>query len=147
MNVNTCKCKSPCESGPRDEVSSSSPVISTNPKESGALVTVSQEGDGETISIFLDPNCPDPAQHFERWEALHTSLIRALSMRNAEDWQGMGRVQTLVEELKATAGHVLDLRREAQALKSGQGVLEQRLEHLQNQQNRVAQVRKRISQL
>ncbi|XP_019741354.1 fibrinogen C domain-containing protein 1-like isoform X2 [Hippocampus comes] len=124
----------------RDEVSSSSPVISTNPKESGALVTVSQEGDGEPISIFLDPNCPDPAQHFERWEALHTSLIRALSMRNAEDWQGMGRVQALVEELKATAGHVLDLRREAQALKSGQGVLEQRLEHLQNQQNRVAQV-------
>ncbi|XP_077378592.1 fibrinogen C domain-containing protein 1 isoform X2 [Festucalex cinctus] len=123
----------------RDQASSSSPVISTNGKESGALVTVSQAGDGEPVSIFLDPNCPDPAHHFERWEALHTSLIRALSARGAEDWQEAGRVHALADELKAAAGHARDLRREAQALKSGQGVLEQRLERLQNQQNRIAQ--------
>ncbi|XP_077418098.1 fibrinogen C domain-containing protein 1-like isoform X2 [Vanacampus margaritifer] len=123
----------------RDQASSSSPVISTNGKDSGALVTVSRAGDGEPISIFLDPNCPDPVRHVERWEALHTSLIRALSTRSAEDWQEAGRVHALAEELKAAAGHARDLRREAQALKSGQGVLEQRLEQLQNQQNRMAQ--------
>ncbi|XP_061134435.1 fibrinogen C domain-containing protein 1-like [Syngnathus typhle] len=125
----------------RDRASaSSSPVITTNPKESGALVTVSQAGAGEPISIFLEPDCPDPARHFERWEALHASLIRALSARNTEDWQEMSRVGALAEELRAAAEHARDLRRDAQGLKSGQGLLEQRLERLQNQQNRMAQV-------
>ncbi|XP_061624960.1 fibrinogen C domain-containing protein 1-like isoform X3 [Phyllopteryx taeniolatus] len=120
----------------RDQASSSSPVISIDPKESGATVTVSQAGDG----ILLDPECPDPARNFERWEALRNSLVRALSTRHAEDRQEARRARTLADEVEAAVGHARDLARQAQALKSGQGILEQRLEHLQNQQNRIAQV-------
>ncbi|XP_057680504.1 fibrinogen C domain-containing protein 1-like isoform X2 [Corythoichthys intestinalis] len=118
-----------------NRASRTSPVISTNPKESGALVTVSQAGEGDGISIFLDPNCPDPTFHLERWEALQSSLARALSSHNSEDRQEMAHVRALTED--AAAGH---LRRETHALKNGQAVLEQRLEHLKNQQNRIAQV-------
>ncbi|XP_077592142.1 fibrinogen C domain-containing protein 1-like isoform X2 [Stigmatopora nigra] len=112
-----------------------SPVISTNPKESGALVTVSQASEGEAISIFLDPNCPDPTRHLERWEALQNSLLRAVSTRNAEDWKEMTHVRVLAGD--SAEG---DFRHDTHALKSGQAILEQRLESLQNQQKRVAQM-------
>ncbi|XP_073321918.1 fibrinogen C domain-containing protein 1-like [Pagrus major] len=124
----------------RGRVSSSSPVISTNPKESGALVSVSRVADGEPISIFLDPNCPDYSDNFLRWEALQSSLLRALSNHNTDDWQEIGVVQKLGEELKVLLGHAHNLRIEADSLKRGQGVLDQRLDGLQSEQSRIIQV-------
>nr|XP_061836038.1 fibrinogen C domain-containing protein 1-like [Nerophis lumbriciformis] len=124
----------------RGGVSSASPVISTNPKDSGALVTVSRVGDGEPVSIFLEPNCPDNSQNFERWEALQSSLIRALTSRNADDWQERGSAHKVSEELKALAGHAHNLRLEAEALKRGQGLVNQRLDALQSEQSRIVQV-------
>ncbi|XP_056232680.1 fibrinogen C domain-containing protein 1 [Seriola aureovittata] len=124
----------------RGGVSSSSPVISTNPKESGALVTVSRVTAGEPISIFLDPNCPDYSENFLRWEALQSSLLRALTNHNTEDWQEMGLVQKLAEELKVLSGHAHNLRLEADFLKRGQVVLDQRLDGLQSEQSRIIQV-------
>ncbi|XP_027140196.1 fibrinogen C domain-containing protein 1-like isoform X2 [Larimichthys crocea] len=119
---------------------SSSPVISTNPKESGALVSVSRVADGEPISIFLDPNCPDYSDDFLRWEALQSSLLQALSNHKTDDWQDTGLVQKLAEEVKVLSDHAHNLRKEADLLKRGQGVLDQRLEGLQIDQNRVLQV-------
>ncbi|XP_029295590.1 fibrinogen C domain-containing protein 1-like [Cottoperca gobio] len=120
--------------------SSSPPVISTNPRESGALVSVSRVADGEPISIFLDPNCPDLSEGFLRWEALQTSLLRVLSNHNTDDWQDTGLVHKLGEELKVLSGHAHNLRLEADSLKKGQGVLDQRLDALQSEQGRVMQV-------
>ncbi|XP_029961362.1 fibrinogen C domain-containing protein 1-like [Salarias fasciatus] len=117
-----------------------SSVISTNPRESGALVTVSRVADGEPVSVFLDPNCPDFTQNFVRWEALQSSLLRALSNHNGDDWQGRGPIHTVAEELKALAGHAHNLRLEADSLRRGQGVLEQRLDGLQAEQNHMVQV-------
>lgn len=129
-----------CCLGYRGQALSSSAVISTNPKDSGALVTVSRVGDGEPISIFLDPNCPDHSKNFLRWETLQTSLIRGLTNHNTEDWQERGLVQKLSEELKVLSGHAHNLRLEAESLKRGQSVLEQRLDGLQSEQSRITQV-------
>ncbi|XP_072242968.1 fibrinogen C domain-containing protein 1-like [Leuresthes tenuis] len=115
-------------------------AISTNPKESGALVTISRVMDGEPVSIFLDPNCPDFSEHFLRWEALQNSLLRVLTNHNADNWQERGLVQTLGDELKALTGQSHNLRLEADSLKRGQGVLDQRMDKLQSEQNRVVQM-------
>lgn len=115
-------------------------MISTNPRESGALVTVSRVTDGQPISIFLDPNCPDYNEKFVHWEALQSSLLQALSGHSAGDWQESGVVHRLSEELKVILGHTHNLRVESEALKRGQGVLEQRLDGLWSEQNRVIQV-------
>ncbi|KAM6930674.1 fibrinogen C domain-containing protein 1-like [Xenentodon cancila] len=117
----------------------SSPVILTNPKDSGALVTVSRVSDGEPISIFLDPNCPDFSQHFLRWEALQSSLLRVLTNHNTDDWTERGMFQKLGDELKVLTGHTHDLRLEANSLKRGQGVLDQRMDRLQSEQSQVVQ--------
>ncbi|KAF0022497.1 hypothetical protein F2P81_025123 [Scophthalmus maximus] len=119
---------------------SSSPVISTNPRESGALVTVSRVTAGEPISIFLDPNCPDHSEIFLRWEELQSSLLRALTNHNTGDWQERGLVQRLGEELKVLSGHAHNMRVEADSLKRGQGVLDQRLDELQREQSRTLQL-------
>ncbi|XP_068999746.1 fibrinogen C domain-containing protein 1-like isoform X1 [Embiotoca jacksoni] len=118
----------------------SSPVILTNPKESGAVVTVSRVADGEPISIFLDPNCPDFSEHFLRWEALQSSLLRTLTNHNADNWQERGFVPKMDEELKVLSSHAHNLRLEADSLKRGQGVLSQRLDGLQSDQSRIIQV-------
>ncbi|XP_029916341.1 fibrinogen C domain-containing protein 1-like [Myripristis murdjan] len=115
------------------------PIISTNPKESGALVTVSR-GDGEPISIFLDPNCPDYSDNFLRWEEVQSSLLRALTNQNADDWQERGLVRKLEEELKVLSGHTHSLRLEADSLKRGQGSLGQRLDSLQSEQSQMIQL-------
>ncbi|KAG7218043.1 hypothetical protein INR49_020670 [Caranx melampygus] len=109
-------------------------------KESGALVTVSRVTAGEPISIFLDPNCPDYSENFLRWEGLQSSLLRALTNHNADDWQERGLVQKLAEELKVLSGHAHNLRLESDLLKRGQGVLDQRLDGLQSEQSRIIQV-------
>ncbi|XP_034721947.1 fibrinogen C domain-containing protein 1-like [Etheostoma cragini] len=119
---------------------SSSPVISTNPRDSGALVSVSRVTDGEPISIFLDPNCPDYSESFLRWEALQSSLLHALTNHNADGWQDTGLAPGLAEELKMLVGQAHHLRLEADSLKRGQSVLEQRLDELLSEQRRVVQV-------
>ncbi|XP_017292065.1 fibrinogen C domain-containing protein 1 [Kryptolebias marmoratus] len=116
------------------------PVISTNTKDSGALVTVSRAAGGEPISIFLDPNCPDFTEHFLRWEALQSSLLRTLTNHNSEEWQERGLVQKLTDELKVLTGHAHNLRLESDSLKRGQGALDQRMNELEGEQSRVIQV-------
>uniref|UniRef100_A0A3Q2QF10 Fibrinogen C domain containing 1 n=1 Tax=Fundulus heteroclitus TaxID=8078 RepID=A0A3Q2QF10_FUNHE len=118
----------------------STPAVSTAPKESGALVTISRVADGEPVSVFLDPNCPDLSEHFLRWEALQSSLLRALTNHNAEDWKERGGFQKLGEDLKVLTGHAHNLRLETESLKRGQGVLDQRVDRLQSEQSRVMQV-------
>ena len=103
-------------------------------------MTVSRVTAGEPISIFLDPNCPDYSESLLRWEALQSSVLRALTNHNADDWQEIGLVQKLAEELKVLSGHAHNLRVEADSLKRGQGVLGQRLDGLQSEQSRVIQV-------
>ncbi|KAK5933193.1 hypothetical protein CgunFtcFv8_004839 [Champsocephalus gunnari] len=114
-------------------------VISTN-RDSGAVVSVSRGTEGEPISIFLDPSCPDLSESFLRWESLQSSLLRLLSNHNAaDDWQDTGLVQKMGEELKTLTGHAHNLRLEADSLKTGQGVLEQQLDVLQAEQSRTLQ--------
>lgn len=115
-------------------------MITTNPRESGALVTVSRLTDGQPISIFLDPNCPDYSEKFVHWEALQSSLLQLLSGHGAGDWQETGFTHRLSEELKVILGHSHNLRVESEALKRGQGVLEQRLDGLWSEQNRIIEV-------
>lgn len=103
-------------------------------------MTVSRVADGEPISIFLDPNCPDFGEHFLRWEALQSSLLRTLTSHNADDWQERGLVQKLSEELKVLSGHAHNLRLEYDSLKRGHGLLDQRLDGLQSEQSRIIQV-------
>lgn len=129
-----------CHSNRGGASSSSSPVISTNSKDSGALVTVSRVTDGEPISIFLDPNCPDYSANFLRWEALQGSLLRALSSHKTEEWPSTGLFQKLSEDLKVLSSHAHNLRLETDSLKRGQGVLDQRLDGLQSEQSRIIQV-------
>ncbi|XP_075879200.1 fibrinogen C domain-containing protein 1 [Nelusetta ayraudi] len=119
---------------------SASHVISTNPRENGALVSVSRAADGEPISIFLDPNCPDYSDSFVRWEALQNSLLLALSNHNTDDWQENGLVQKLAEELKVLLGHTHNLKLQYDWLQRGQGAVEQRLDVLQSEQSRTLQV-------
>lgn len=125
--------------------SSSSPVITTNPRESGALVTVSHIRDGEPISIFLDPNCPNYNEQFVRWEALQSSLLQVLSGHSASDWQETGLVRKLSEELKIILDHTHNLRVESESLKRGQGILEQRMDGLWSEQNQIIQVRPELN--
>ncbi|XP_029018296.3 fibrinogen C domain-containing protein 1 [Betta splendens] len=124
----------------RGGVSSSSPVISTNPKESVALVTVSRVTAGEPINIFLDPNCPDYSENLLRWEALQSSLLQALTNHNADDWQEKGLLQKVAEELKVLVGHAHNLRLESDSLKRSQGVLDHKLDGLQSEQRSIIQV-------
>lgn len=107
-------------------------------------MTVSRITDGEPISIFLDPNCPDYNDQFERWEALQSSLLQVLSGHTAGDWQDTGIAHKLSEELKIILGHTHNLRVESESLKRGQGVLEQRLDGLWSEQNRIIQVRPEV---
>uniref|UniRef100_A0A3P9M8A1 Fibrinogen C-terminal domain-containing protein n=1 Tax=Oryzias latipes TaxID=8090 RepID=A0A3P9M8A1_ORYLA len=118
----------------------SSPSISTNPKDSSALVTISHVTDGEPVSIYLDPNCPDFSQHFLRFEALQSSLLRVLTKHGTDDWQVGGFTQKLDADMKALTGHAHNLRLEADSLKRGQGVLDQRMDRLQSEQNRIIQM-------
>jgi len=46
----------------------------------------------------------------------------------------------LGEELKVLAGHAHNLRLQADSLKRGQGVLDQRLDGMQSEQSRISQV-------
>lgn len=103
-------------------------------------MTVSRVADGEPISIFLDPNCPDFKEQFLRWEALQSSLLRTLTNHNAEEWQERGWVQKLTDELKVLTGHAHNLRMESDSLKRSQGVLDQRVSELQGEQSRIVQV-------
>ncbi|XP_047449044.1 fibrinogen C domain-containing protein 1-like isoform X2 [Mugil cephalus] len=117
----------------------SSPVISTNPRQSGPLVSVSHAGE-EPISIFLDPNCPDLSEDVLRWEELQNSMLTALTNHKADGWQEAGLVHSMAQDLKMIAGHTHHLKLEADSLKRGQGVLEKRLDGVQSETSRMIQV-------
>uniref|UniRef100_A0A3B3UPA6 Fibrinogen C domain containing 1 n=1 Tax=Poecilia latipinna TaxID=48699 RepID=A0A3B3UPA6_9TELE len=123
----------------------STPAISAGSLESGALVTISRVADGEPVSVFLDPACPDLSQDFLRLEALHSSLLHALTNHNADDHRNGGAVQKLGDDLKALSGHAHNLRLAADSLKRGQGALDQRMDRLQNEQSRIIQVESHLA--
>ncbi|KAM8871454.1 fibrinogen C domain-containing protein 1-like [Synchiropus picturatus] len=116
----------------RAGASSDYPVISTNPTNTGALVTVSRFGGGEPISIFLDPNCPDHSQNFLRWEELHTSLLRALTNHNKDDWREKDLVKRMAEQMNTVSSNSHSLRLEADSLKRGQTYLQQQVDGIKS---------------
>uniref|UniRef100_A0A3P9PQ09 Fibrinogen C domain containing 1 n=1 Tax=Poecilia reticulata TaxID=8081 RepID=A0A3P9PQ09_POERE len=134
----TCRCHG-------NRGGASTPAISAGSLESGALVTISRVADGEPVSVFLDPSCPDLSQDFLRLEALHSSLLHALTNHNADDHRNGGAVQKLGDDLKALSGHAHNLRLEADSLKRGQGALDQRMDRLQSEQSRIIQVESRLA--
>ncbi|KAM6954402.1 fibrinogen C domain-containing protein 1 [Aplochiton taeniatus] len=116
------------------------PVISTNQEEGSALVTVSRGNDGQPISIFLDPNCPDYTSSFLRIQEVQSTLLSTLSNQNPEDKKGRGMAERLGEELKQLVGHAHNLRLEADSLRRGQSSLGQSLDTLQTEQARMIQL-------
>ncbi|XP_056134052.1 fibrinogen C domain-containing protein 1 [Lampris incognitus] len=121
-------------------ISSGTPsIVSTNQKQNSALVTISQDN-GEPISVFLDPNCPDYRDSFLRWEEVQSSLFRLLSSHNTDEWRERGLTHKLGEELKLLSGHTHSMCLEADSLKRGQEALGQRLDTLQNEQGRMIQL-------
>ena len=103
------------------------------------MVTVSL-GDGEPLSIYMDPNCPDYSNDFLRWEEVQNSLLSLLRNHNTDNWQERGLVQKLGEELKLLAGHAHSMRVEAETLKRGQNALMERINILQSEQSRISEV-------
>ena len=103
------------------------------------MVTVSL-GDGEPLSIYMDPNCPDYSNDFLRWEEVQNSLLSLLRNHNTDNWQERGLVQKLADELKLLAGHAHSMRVEAETLKRGQNSLMERINILQSEQSRISQV-------
>uniref|UniRef100_A0A1A8LEP1 Fibrinogen C-terminal domain-containing protein n=1 Tax=Nothobranchius pienaari TaxID=704102 RepID=A0A1A8LEP1_9TELE len=117
-----------------------SPVISTNTIDSGAIVRVSHGAEEEPISIFLDPNCPDFSEQFLHWEELQRSLLQALTIHKSGEWQERGLVQKLGDDLKVLTGQAYNLNLETDSLKTSQSVLDQRMDGMQSEQSRIIQM-------
>ncbi|NWX92219.1 FBCDB protein, partial [Nothoprocta pentlandii] len=125
-------------------VTESPPVISTNPEEANALVTI-ERADSSRINIFIDPNCPDQAGSFTRLEGLQSSVLRALSEHDAEAKAAKGQqralLATVADEVAKLLAHAAQLRADCDGLKKGHGAMGQELSALQSEQGRLIQVR------
>lgn len=119
------------------------PVISTNPEEANALVTI-EKADSSRINIFIDPNCPDQAGGFGRLEGLQSSLLRALSDHDAETKAAKGQQKallvTVADEVAKLLAHAAQLRADCDGLKKGHSAMGQELSALQGEQGRLIQV-------
>ncbi|XP_010224858.1 PREDICTED: fibrinogen C domain-containing protein 1, partial [Tinamus guttatus] len=117
-------------------VTESPPVISTNPEEANALVTI-EKADSSRINIFIDPNCPDQAGSFTRLEGLQSSVLRALSEHDAEAKATKGQqralLATVADEVAKLLTHAAQLRAECDGLKKGHGAMGQELSALQSE--------------
>lgn len=119
------------------------PVISTNPEEANALVTI-EKADSSRINIFIDPNCPDPAGSVGRLEGLQGSLLRALAEHDAETKATKGQQKALLlgvaDEVAKLVTHAAQLRADCDGLKKGHSAMGQELSALQSEQGRLIQV-------
>ncbi|KFQ05541.1 Fibrinogen C domain-containing protein 1-B, partial [Leptosomus discolor] len=124
-------------------VTESPPVISTNPEEANALVTI-EKADSSRINIFIDPNCPDAAGTFGRLEGLQTSLLRAVTDHDAEakatKSQQKALLVTVADEVAKLLTHAVQLRADCDGLKKGHSAMGQELSALQGEQGRLIQV-------
>lgn len=126
-------------------VTESPPIISTNPDEANALVTI-EKSDSSRINIFIDPNCPDKSNSFTRLEGLQTSLLRAVTDLETETKSSKGQEKALLaglsDEVTKLLIHASQLRTDCDSLKKGHSAMAQELNALQNEQGRLIQVRK-----
>ncbi|NXP11717.1 FBCDB protein, partial [Thinocorus orbignyianus] len=124
-------------------VTESPPVISTNPEEANALVTI-EKADSSRINIFIDPNCPDSAGTFGRLEGLQTSLLRAVTDHDAEakatKSQQKALLVTVADEVAKVLTHAVQLRADCDGLKKGHSAMGQELSALQGEQGRLIQL-------
>lgn len=125
-------------------VTESPPVISTNPEEANALVTI-EKADSSRINIFIDPNCPSAAGALGRVEGLQSSLLRALTDHDAEakatKSQQKALLVTVADEVAKLLSHAVQLRADCDGLKKGHSAMGQELSALQGEQGRLIQVR------
>uniref|UniRef100_H9G569 Fibrinogen C-terminal domain-containing protein n=1 Tax=Anolis carolinensis TaxID=28377 RepID=H9G569_ANOCA len=131
-------------------VTDSPPIISTNPDESGALVTIERASDGSRVNVFLEPRCPEREAHggsgtgVSRLEGLQSSLLRAVTDHSLETKAAKGQERALLAGLSDEVSKVLaqaaQLRAECEGLKKGHGALGQELSALQNEQGRLIQL-------
>ncbi|NXX99101.1 FBCDB protein, partial [Centropus bengalensis] len=119
------------------------PVISTNPEEANALVTI-EKADSSRINIFIDPNCPDSAGTFGRLEGLQSSLLRAITDHDAEakatKSQQKALLVTVADEVSKLLTHAVQLRADCDGLKKGHSAMGQELSALQGEQGRLIQL-------
>lgn len=124
-------------------VTESPPIISTNPDEANALVTI-EKADGSRVNIFIDPNCPDQGTGFTRLEGLQSSVLRAVTDLDAETKSSKGQERALLvglsDEVSKVLSHATQLRADCDGLKKGHSTMGQELNALQNEQGRLIQV-------
>ncbi|NXF11856.1 FBCD1 protein, partial [Smithornis capensis] len=124
-------------------VTESPPVISTNPEEANALVTI-EKADSSRINIFIDPNCPNAAGTLGRMEGLQTSLLRAVTDHDAEakatKSQQKALLVTVADEVAKLLTHAVQLRADCDGLKKGHSAMGQELSALQGEQGRLIQL-------
>nr|XP_056716628.1 fibrinogen C domain-containing protein 1 [Euleptes europaea] len=119
------------------------PVISTNPDEANALVTI-EKADSSRINIFIDPNCPDQVNGLTRLEGLQSSLLRAVADHDAETKSSKGQERALLaglsDEVSKLLTHATQLRADCDSLKKGHSAMGQELNTLQSEQGRLIQL-------
>lgn len=124
-------------------VTESPPVISTNPEEANALVTI-EKADSSRINIFIDPNCPSAAGALGRVEGLQTSLLRTITDHDAEakatKSQQKALLVTVADEVAKLLTHAVQLRADCDGLKKEHSAMGQELSALQGEQGRLIQV-------
>ncbi|CAM5109378.1 unnamed protein product [Natator depressus] len=124
-------------------VTESPPIISTNPEEANALVTI-EKVDSSRINIFIDPNCPDQASSFTRLESFQSSVLRAVTDHDTEMKSSKGQERallvTVAEEVAKLLTHATQLRADCDSLKKGHHAMGQELKALQNEQGRLIQL-------
>uniref|UniRef100_A0ACB8F0C7 Fibrinogen C domain-containing protein 1-B n=1 Tax=Sphaerodactylus townsendi TaxID=933632 RepID=A0ACB8F0C7_9SAUR len=123
-------------------VTESPPVISTNPDEANALVTI-EKADSSRINIFIDPNCPDQVNDLARLEGLQSSLLRTVTDHDAETKSSKGQERALLvgltDEVSKLLTHATQLRVDCDSLKKGHSAMGQELNALQSEQGRLIQ--------
>ncbi|XP_042335410.1 fibrinogen C domain-containing protein 1 [Sceloporus undulatus] len=124
-------------------VTESPPVISTNPDQTNALVTI-EKADSSRINIFIDPNCLDQDNGFTRLEGLQSSLLRAMTDHSIETKSSKGQERALLnglsDEMSKLLAHASQLRTDCEGLKKGHSAMGQELNALQNEQGRLIQL-------
>lgn len=124
-------------------VTDSPPVISTNPDDPAALVTI-DKGDNSHIRIYIDPNCPEQSSSFVRLEGLLSSALRALADQESELRAARGQAGAQLLALGSDVGKVLalaaQLKADGEVLRRGHSALAQELGTLQSEQGRLIQL-------
>ncbi|XP_078502335.1 fibrinogen C domain-containing protein 1 [Lissotriton helveticus] len=124
-------------------VTDSPPVISTNPDDPAALVTI-DKGDNSHIRIYIDPNCPEQSSGFARLEGLLSSALRALADQESEQRASRGQAGAQLLAIGSDVGKVLglaaQLKADGEVLRRGHSALAQELGTLQSEQGRLIQL-------